>query len=287
MGKIIWLASYPKSGNTWVRVLLTNYLRNSDEPANINFLVGGPGGAARFWFDEWAGVEASALDDAVIERLRPGVYRCMAHESTDDLRYMKVHDAWCRTDEGEPLFPPDISAGVILILRNPLDVAPSLASHNGTDIGTAVASMCDPDLALARSLGGMKDQLRQKLRCWSGHVQSWLDESGLPCHVVRYEDMHENPESCFARVVQFCGLPFDEARVRRAAVLSAFSELQRQEGSGGFKERPHSSSATFFRRGRVGSWRDELPDDLAAKLIQYHEQTMRRFGYIDEQGQPV
>lgn len=118
MGKIIWLASYPKSGNTWMRVLLTNYLRNSDTPADINNLDGGPIASARVWFDEWAGIEASALNDTVTERLRPDVCRGMARESTNTL-FMKAHDAWSCTDRGEPLFPADVTAGVIYILRNP------------------------------------------------------------------------------------------------------------------------------------------------------------------------
>src|SRR4030065_1748814 len=103
MAKIIWLSSYPKSGNTWMRVLLTNYLHNSDAPADINKLDGGPIASARAWFDEWTGIEASAMNDAVIERLRPDVYRCMAGESPGTL-YMKVHDARGRTDRGDALF---------------------------------------------------------------------------------------------------------------------------------------------------------------------------------------
>ena len=68
VAKIVWLASYPKSGNTWMRVLLANYLRNADAPVDINALEGGPIASARVWFDEWVGIEASALDDATIER---------------------------------------------------------------------------------------------------------------------------------------------------------------------------------------------------------------------------
>lgn len=75
MGKIIWLASYPKSGNTWMRALLTNYLCDGETPADINEMDGGPIASSRVWFDEWVGVEASALSDNAIERLRPGVYR--------------------------------------------------------------------------------------------------------------------------------------------------------------------------------------------------------------------
>ncbi len=89
---ITWLASYPKSGNTWFRTLLTNYQRNADAPADINQLDGGPIASARMWFDEWAGVEASLLSDVVVERLRPAVYRCLVRENPQPL-FMKTHDA--------------------------------------------------------------------------------------------------------------------------------------------------------------------------------------------------
>ncbi|ABQ25555.1 sulfotransferase domain-containing protein [Geotalea uraniireducens] len=283
MRKIIWLASYPKSGNTWMRVLLTNYLRNSATPVDINKLEGGPIASARLWFDEWVGVEAAELDDNVIERLRPGVYRCMAGETHDTL-YMKVHDAWGRTDRGEALFPADVTAGVVYIVRNPLDMAMSCAHHWGVDIDTAAESMCDPTFATSRSLGGLSDQLRQSMLSWSGHVQSWLDESGLPVHVVRYEDLLAAPAATFGGVVRFCGLPFDAARVGKAVAFSDFSELQRQEREKGFRERSLRAPGSFFRRGQAGAWREELPPELVNRLIAAHGEMMKRFGYTTHQG---
>jgi hypothetical protein len=269
-----------------MRVLLTNYLRNTDTPADINKLDGGPIASARLWFDEWAGIEASALRDVVTERLRPDVYRCMAAESCDPL-YMKVHDAWRRTDRKVPLFPSDITAGVVYILRNPLDMAASCAHHWGVTLDKAVENLCDPDFSLARSLGGLTDQLRQFLGSWSRHAQSWLDESGLPVHVVRYEEMLRDPELAFGQVVRFCGLPFDEARVAKAAAFSDFSELQRQERKSGFRERSVAAPGLFFRRGQAGSWRDELPPELAKRLIETHGMMMKRFGYLDEKNEPM
>ncbi len=277
---ITWLASYPKSGNTWVRALLTNYLRDGDAPADINDLEGGPIASARVWFDEWAGVEASALSDAVIERLRPGVYRCMARENPGPL-FMKVHDAWGRADNGEPLFPADATAGAVYILRNPLDLAASCAHHWGVTVEQAVDHLCDPDYALARSLGGLADQLRQRLGSWSSHARSWLDESGLPVRAVRYEDLRRDPEAAFGGIVRFCGLPFDPARVRKAVAFSDFAEMQKQERVGGFRERSAASPGPFFRRGQAGAWREELPDGLARRLTENHAGMMRRFGYLD------
>jgi aryl sulfotransferase len=286
MGKIIWLASYPKSGNTWVRVLLTNYMRNGNEPVDINKLDGGPIASARLWFDEWAGIEASALDDNVIERLRPDVYRRMAGESQQTL-FMKVHDAWTLTDRNEAMFPPDVTAGVVYILRNPLDIAMSFAHHWGVTVAKAVENMCDPEYTIARSLGGLSDQLRQRLLSWSGHVQSWLDKSRLSIYTVRYEDLLRNPEIMFREIVNFCGLPYDETRINKAVAFSNFSELQRQEKEKGFRERSVVAPGPFFRRGQAGSWREELNEELASHIISRHKEIMHRFGYLTDAGQIV
>jgi aryl sulfotransferase len=284
--KIIWLASYPKSGNTWMRILLTNYVRDASVPADINQLDGGPLASARACFDEWVGIEASTLEDGVIEQLRPQVFRCLLREATDTL-YMKVHDAWGRTSRGDALFPPDVTAGVVYMLRNPLDVAPSCSHHWGVSIAQAVENLCAPAFAVARSRDGLADQLRQKLRCWTGHAQSWLEESGLRIHLVRYEDLRRDPEAVFGGVVRFCGLPWDAARMRKAVTFSAFSGLRDQEQTHGFRERPLRSSGPFFRGGKSGSWRDELPLNLAEQLIQTHGASMRRFGYLDANHQPI
>jgi Sulfotransferase domain len=281
MAKIIWLASYPKSGNTWMRLLLANYLSNSETPVDINQLGVGPIASARACFDEWVGVEASALDDDVIDDLRPGVFRCLLKEAPEIL-HMKVHDAWRHTRTGEAMFPADITAGVVYLIRNPLDVAPSCAHHWGVSVDKAVENLCNPDFSLARSCEGLADQLRQRLCSWSGHVRSWLDESGLRVHLVRYEDLWRDTEVVFASVVRFCGLPVDTGRLSKAVAFSDFSELRRQEQSQGFRERPLRASAAFFRKGRAGSWREELPPSLASRLINTHADTMQRFGYLDE-----
>jgi len=283
---IFWLASYPKSGNTWLRTLLTNYLRDTSAPADINQLDGGPIASARLWFDEWAGLEASLLDDTLIERLRPDVYRCLIRENPEPL-YMKTHDAWKRTDHGAALFPADVTAGVIYILRNPLDLVMSLANHQGIEAEKAVAHLCDPEYTLSRTRDGLADQLRQYLGSWSAHVHSWLDESGLPVHLIRYEDLRRDTAGVFGQAVRFCGLPCEAARVQKAADFSSFDELQKQEQEKGFRERQPKSSGAFFRQGRAGGWRTELSAEQIQKIIETHGACMRRFGYLNADSQPI
>jgi len=286
MAKIIWLASYPKSGNTWLRILLTNYLKNADVPCDINSLSGGPIASAREWFDEWSGIEASALDDELIERLRPDVYRCMAREEEETM-YMKVHDAWKVTGSGEPLFPGDITAGVVYLIRNPLDMVASCANHFGVDIDEAARILCDTDFLGSSSVNKLHDQLTQKLGSWSGHLQSWLDDSGLPIFPIRYEDMQRDTEKSFGEVVRFCRIPYDQECLKKAVEFSAFGELQQQEKEKGFRERSKVAVDTFFRKGRVGAWRGELSAELVKRIIDAHGETMRRFGYLDDHYQPL
>ena len=75
--------------------------------------------------------------------------------------------------------------------------------------------------------------------------------------------------------------------MRRAVAFSDFSELQRQERTSDFRERPPNSAGLFFRRGQVGSWRDELTVEQVQHLIDVHGETMRRFGYLDENNRPL
>lgn len=284
--KIIWIASFPKSGNTWMRALLTNYIRDAATPADINELQGGPIASSRLWFDEWSGIEASALSEDVVEQLRPEVYRCLVREASETL-YMKVHDAWGYSRRGEELFPSDITAGVVYLLRNPLDVAASWAHHRGIGMGEAVENLCASDFTIGPSNGMPADQLPQKLYDWSGHVRSWIKDSAPPVHVVRYEDLRRDPEGVFGQVVRFCGLPWDATRIRKAISFSEFCELKRQEEANGFRERPICSTSRFFRKGKSDSWREDLTEDLAKRIVLIHGQTMKAYGYLQENGMPV
>ena len=286
MGKIVWLASYPKSGNTWVRVFLTNYMRDGDDRADINDLDDGPIASNRFCFDELVGINASDLTPGEIERYRPDIYRFLAEEE-DGTIFMKVHDAYILNDLGKPLFPPSVTTGAVYIIRNPPDVAVSLAHHYGIDMDKAVSNLCDPSYGLVDSADRIGSQLRQRLLSWSGHVTSWTGAPDIPVRVFRYEDMRVDPFTTFSEMVRFVGLDYDPGRLRKAVAFSDFETLKAQELDGGFRERPLKASAPFFRKGRVGSWREELHSGQMEKLISAHGAVMQKFGYLDENGRPV
>lgn len=279
MKGIFWLASYPKSGNTWLRVLLTNYLRNADQPADINELDITGFGFDRETFDEWLGVESADLTRRQIKYYRPLVYERMASETSEPL-FLKVHDVFEYNCEGRPIFSKQATAGAIYLIRNPLDVVVSYAHHQNKTVDEMIHFMNRNNAKLAGSNKPGR-QLPQKLTSWSNHVRSWTNEPGLRILVVRYEDMLDEPAKKFTAILRFAELEIDQKRVRKAVEFSSFQRLKAQESAHGFSEK-QPTAKSFFRQGKSGSWRETLSEIQIRQLINDHRTMMRRFGYLDE-----
>ena len=286
MKKIFWLASYPKSGNTWMRIFLSNYVMDGDKPVNINDLFSNRIASSRTLFDEYSGINAAEMDMEMVDRYRPEVYRFFASEQEEDPLFMKVHDSWHLNLDGEALFPADISRGVIYLIRNPLDVAVSFSDHEGKTVQKIIRNMNDPDFAFHYSPFYLGNQLRQKMGSWSRHFLSWTKQKEIPCLVVRYEDMHLQPEETFSKVINFCGLEFNKTRMQKAIRFSSFDEVKSQENESGFSEKSYLQKS-FFRNGKTGSWRSVISAEDQQSLIMNHKQIMFENGYLTPEGEPI
>ncbi|MDT8432932.1 MAG: sulfotransferase domain-containing protein [Bacteroidales bacterium] len=278
--KIVWLASYPKSGNTWFRVFLTNLFSDQEAPASINELHSTPIASSRSLFDDHAGVSSSDLSQEEIDELRPEVYRKLAGEATDPV-FHKVHDAWGLTPSGKPVFPAEITRAVLYFIRNPLDVTVSFAFHGNKHPGEMVEEVNNPDNAFCNKPRRLYNQLLQPLSDWSGHVSSWVDGSGLPVHVLRYEDMLTDTFATFREALQFTGIDKSDAAIRAAIAASDLRALAEMEQREGFREKPIGMKA-FFREGKSGSWREHLDASSVNKLVKKHRAMMERFGYLEQ-----
>jgi hypothetical protein len=272
---IWWLASYPKAGNTWLRVALATLL--SGRPANINAMpLVSTIANNRALFDLALGVESADLTYEQETNLRPRAYEIWAAEAARPL-YCKAHDAYRRTPVGEPLFPTAATLGAVYIVRDPRAVAVSFANHLGEPIDETILRMHDPAAATPPAIKRLPRQLRPRLGPWRDHVESWLG-APFPVHLVRYEDMHRDAHATFAAVAEFLGLPSDRDRIATAVEAAAFPRLQAQEQTSGFIEKPIRATA-FFREGRVDGWRQALTAEQASRIVAAHGAVMRRCGY--------
>lgn len=274
MGGIVWLASYPKSGNTWVRLFLDSLL-GGDRPLRINaprrFSVGE---ASMEWYRRASGLPPMAIDRRRAIALRPQVQACIAGLAAGGI-LAKTHSAHVRF-ERTPLFSPAATAAAVYIVRNPFDVAVSFAHHTGQDIDRTIAVMDDDRSHLA--LKG--PNVNEFISSWTTHVTSWTRRRHPRLLVVRYEDMLEAPGDAFQRIARHVGLRPSREEVEGALARCRFESLQAQESAEGFGEAPEGR--TFFRRGTAEQWRDVLSGAQVARLAAAHGHAMGRLGYRPE-----
>lgn len=274
----MWLASFPKSGNTWVRAFLANYLTDSAEPVDINTLSSFAVGDMRIEpYLRQSGRPAEQLTPADIDRLRPLVHRATAELHPGSI-FVKTHSVIGRVG-GTQLITPDVTAGAVYVVRNPLDVAVSFADHYGLTLDQVAKAICFNRLRI----DPRPDQVTQHLGDWSTHVKSWLEAPGLRRHVVRYEDLAAAPAEAFSAIVRFLKVPLEAERLERAIAHSSFAVLAAQEREHGFRERSRSAER-FFRSGQVGGWRAILAPRHVEAITAFHAEVMRQFDYIDADG---
>jgi aryl sulfotransferase len=285
----VWLASYPKSGNTWFRLLIGCLDLKDGETLDVNTTASKGGiASARTPLDMVTLIDSDLLTMDEVDRLRPRVYEALAQSLEEepeeagqkpDLEFVKAHDAYTMTSAGEPLLAGARGAkAAILIVRDPRDVVASLANHNQSSLDDAVTVMNDPAAALCAKPGRVHKQLRQIMLSWSGHAASWLDQRDIPVHLVTYEALKQDTAATFAEAMAFAGRPITLDEARRAAKLADFSELQVQEKERGFGEKPPRTEA-FFRKGQTGGWRDELTREQIESIETTHATMMQRLGY--------
>lgn len=175
MGNIVWLASYPKSGNTWLRAFLANLIANRPDPVPLDRLPDYCEDEARpDIFSELAGRPCVELKLDEISILRPQVHAQIAARS-NGTRFVKTHNMLGSFDS-HPLQNLAVTAGAIHVVRNPLDVAISMTHHFGLSLDEAIERLGNENVAT------QNDELfvTQILGSWSSHTKGWADLATTP-----------------------------------------------------------------------------------------------------------
>ena len=281
MNNILWVASYPKSGNTWLRAFLSNYIANMETPVSLSDLNKFcEGDMASRPYETLIGAEAATAPFEEIYSLREKAHQLISKSHAGQMILVKTHVTLGQVS-GMLTITPSVTWGAVYVVRNPLDVVVSYASHYGISVDQAIASSLRTDHAILRK-PGLIDQI---VGNWSQHVTGWTQTAGLKRLVLRYEDMLRDPESAFKSLVTFGALPYNRKRLKRAIRFSSFKTLRQQESNIGFVE-ASSHGQKFFRSGTVGDWRHALTEENIAQICEGHRDVMQMFGYVDSDGQP-
>lgn len=261
-----WLASYPKSGNTWVRMLLNAHHSGA---LDINANAGCTEYDCNVYLHR--ALAPFAIEEVVPETLlflRHAVLLHLLAGTRHNPTIIKTHNANKCVEEVE-LIPSAMTLGAVYIVRDPRDVAVSFARHTGQTIDLTIAHMA----GINNRLQSENNPVASWLGTWSDHVNSWCD--GEPC-IVRYEDLLSDTVGQFTRILKAFGIKQDPERIEKAVELCRLDRLMKQEEKSGFVET--GKAERFFGQGK--GWQLELTPEQVRRIEHDHGEVMKKHGYL-------
>ena len=277
---IVWIASYPKSGNTWMRVYLYHLMRLMNglprAENDLHALDKASTYEARLvgLFEQLLGKPLATASRQEVAIIRPQVHAAIV-ERTGSVSLIKTHAALGQLGN-IPTHNLAVSSGTIYIVRDPRDIAISLAAHNGSTIDAAIVDMATPSYGTQNS----NQAAFEVWGSWSEHALSWTDKPHEAVLVVRYEDMHADPIATFTAVARHLRQKPTPEQIAEAIALSSFNELRDSEiAAGDFRERSERADR-FFREGRAGEWHEKLTPEQVSSIEDSHRTQMMKFGYL-------
>lgn len=281
LNNIIWLASYPKSGNTWFRTFLTA-LKTDEAIFNINELKTDGIFSGKENLEYALDVEADELHQYEIEKYQGLAWKYVSQKSSKK-QFVKIHDAFdfLPNTEKTPLVPEEATFKALYFVRHPFDVVPSLANHSGKNIEETVKFINDSQASFINTKKKKNlaaNQFYQHLGTWNEHVKSWLERPQFPVLFLRYEDMKMNSFETFKKAIAFMELDYSDEQIHQALEMTKFENLRKQEEEKGFREKSKQTKF-FFNKGEMNYGKSLLTEEQIESIKQVNEEMMKHFGY--------
>ena len=277
---IIWLASYPKSGNTWVRLFLNTLLFGQDGNVNINNIK-----IKQFPLKQ----DFSGLTDN-IDDVNEFVKNCNLAQTKinldNEIKFLKTHHAMWKN--GDYAFTDlENTLGVIHIIRDPRNIITSVLNHFNRDSYIhALEFMKDPLRCIGIKGGKSSHDLMTIISSWGNHYNSWkkIKKNNL---LIKYENLINDPEKEFIKLCNFIehisDLKFEKKLILKTIGNCEFSSLKKQETLNGFSEGTANKTSIkneFFNLGPENDWKKLLNKEITDEIEILFEKEMIEAGYL-------
>jgi len=275
---IIWCASYPKSGNTWVRAIITSLLYSQDGIFNFNMLKNVDLFPKRFYFKEF-------IDD-YSDLNKISCYWITAQEkinSDGKLKIFKTHNGNYNFS-GNDFTNKKNTAGVIYIVRDPRNIITSIANHYQLNLQQSADFLFDEKRYLFNKNDPndlAEENIITLLGSWKANYNSWKTASNSL--IIRYEDLLLNTKSEINKLSmfmqKFTKFNINDEKIQNILKTTSFEILKKNEEREGFEEAANSD-IKFFNLGPKNNWKNLLNKDLINIVEKKFSKEMKELGYI-------
>ena len=274
---IIWCASYPKSGNTWIRAIIASLIYSEDGIFNFNLLKKVGQFPRRDHFKE--------LTDDFTDLNNLSKYWITAQEkinSDGKLRIFKTHNGNYNFSENDFTNKKN-TLGVIYIVRDPRNIISSLSNHYQHDFKFSTDFLLNEKSFLSNKDPNYKteENIITLLGSWKNHYNSWKITSNLL--LIRYEDLILDVKSQVNRLSnflkKFAYFHTNEIKINNIIETTSFELLKKKEENEGFEEAVNSK-IKFFNSGPKSNWKNIVDEKLIHKIEKNFEKEMKELNYL-------
>ncbi len=281
---IIWLSSYPKNGNTWLRSLVSAYYYTKDgfflsdnqlnfipqfpvkkyfEGFNYNLTL--PGDTSKYWI--------AAQDKINLDK---------------KIKFFKTHNAFVKLGQNNFTNKKN-TLGSIYIVRDPRNVLNSMSRHFQIDYEKALEVMQDQNNFTYDYKKKNDYSDYQFISSWEKNYQSWKNNDLIPVKFIKYEDLLNETFFVFKEIITFIDKitnnkkGFSREKAKNAVSSTSFENLKKIEEQKGFNEavvaRENKKKIPFFNLGPKNDWKKNYESKFLEKLNSIFEKNLNELKY--------
>jgi len=280
---IIWISSYPKSGNTWLRSLISNYFFSKDGNFSFELIKQIDSFPSSKFFRNY--------EDKFEKPEDTSKYWIKEQEKINSLNkifFLKTHNALCKIN-GNKFTDQNNTLAAIYIVRDPRNVITSIANHYQITTQNAFDFMKDKNRGIIEREGNRYTGF-QPLFSWDLHLKSWTENTLYPSLIIKYEDLIIDTASVFKKVLEFIKKitnsknNIDKQKLLKCVENCKFSNLKMMEREKGFDEsmvdKKTGEKIAFFNLGEKNNYQDILEKNLINEMNDYFKYQLKKYKYI-------
>tara|TARA_B100001057_G_scaffold222381_1_gene222795 strand:- start:22 stop:870 length:849 start_codon:yes stop_codon:yes gene_type:complete len=281
---IIWIASYPKSGNTWVRALIAHYFFSKDKKFDFKILKNIPNFNVSDFISEKTPLKSN---NDIIKNWLP-TQNFINKKFKRNLLF-KTHNA-CIERGGNKFTNGEVSAGCIYVVRDPRNVITSYKNFEDQTYKNVLKNMFNSDGYLSSNESTFKKfgiKGIEIISSWAVNYNSWVhNKYNIPVCLIKYEDLCSNPSEEFKRIFEFLKEinkekenQLDNERLRNTIEETKFENMKTLEKMEGFIEK-QKRKVIFFNQGKKNNWKKILPKKISSEIEKKFSEEMGELGYL-------
>ena len=276
---IIWIASYPKSGNTFLRSFLSTYYFSKNGKFDFNLLLN---------INQFPSLKYSNLKSfTFVDAAKNWIPNQKTFFNKEKLFFLKTHNS-LEQYFGNKFTTSSETIGAIHIVRDPRNVISSMCNHYSMNYDEIYQKMVDNNTSLSFKTNEGDLSNFSFLGSWSNHYWSWKNNFEFKTLTIRYEDLENNSYDEFYKILTFIeevsgkNNSINIKNLKKSLESTNFSNLKKQEKLHGFKESlsyKTNNKTNFFNLGFKNDWRKNLPKEISEKMTNHFIKELKDLNY--------